>query len=360
MCEFSARLEFDVSTSHKPDEIGRIRLLLEESKRLRYQNPEEMESLAGLAFAAALRLDPRRYRPVVVADLLARAAAELANARRLRDRLPDAAAGIAQAIAYWQRGSRAPQLLGEIAEYAAAVLCHLRRFPEALEVLDAETRLFEGRGDTRRAGRALVTRAIYTGYANDPRRAIELLCRAMDMLDPRRDAALLLSTGHSIVWFMTDLGWFEAARSYAPLLRRRFEAAASNRLNTLRLEWLEARIHAGRGERARAEELLRRVRRGFSAAGLAFPAALVAVDLANVWFDEGRFEDIEALAGELLATFQALGVPREGIAAMLLVEEAARARQAASVQGALLAASRLLQSLSPAVGQRRITPPGVS
>ncbi len=349
-----------MSTSHKPDEIGRIGLLLEESRRLRYQNPEEMESLARLAFAAALRLDARRYRSVVVADLLARAAAELANARRIRDRLPDAAAGIAQAMGYWQRGSRAPQLLGEIAEYAAAVLCHLRRFPEALEILDAEILLFEERGDTRRAGKALVTRAVYTGYANDPRRAIELLCRAMDMLDPSRDAALLLSAGHSVVWFMTDIGWFDAARAYVPLLRGRYQGDASNRLNILRLEWLEARIHAGGGELARAEELLRGVRRGFSDAGLAFPAALVAVDLALVWFDEGRFGDIEALAGELLATFQALGVPREGIAAMLLVEEAARARQGAAVRGALLAAARLLQSLSPAIGQRRITPPAVA
>jgi len=319
-----------------------------------------MESLAGLAFTAALRLDPLRHRPMVVSDLLARAAAELANARRVRDRLPDAAAGIAQAIGYWRRGSRSPQLLGEIAEYASAVLCHLRRFPEALEILDAEIRLFEERGDTRRAGKALVTRAVYTGYANDPRSAIELLCRAMDMMDPGRDSELLLSAGHSIVWFMTDLGWFEAARSYAPLLRRLYEAGASNRLNILRLEWLEARIHAGVGERAQAEEILRAVRRGFSDAGLAFPAALVAVDLALVWFDEGLFGDIEALAGELLGTFQALAVPREGIAAMLLVEAAARARQAAAVRRALRAAARLLPSLSPVVGQRRIIPPAGS
>ena len=92
-----------MSTSHKPDEIGRIGLLLEESKRLRYQNPEEMESLARLAFTAALRLDPHRYRSAVVADLLARAAAELANARRILTGCPTLLPGSRKP---WATGSR--------------------------------------------------------------------------------------------------------------------------------------------------------------------------------------------------------------------------------------------------------------
>jgi hypothetical protein len=347
-------VELPVNSTQKADKLLTIDLLLMESHRLRYQNPEEMEHLARLALAAALRLKPEDYRSGIVADYGATAAAALANAERLRDRLPCATATILKAMTLWRQGSGNPQLLGQIADYAAAILCHLRHFPEALTILDAEIQLWEAWGDTRRVGRALVTRAVYTGYANDPRRAVELLCRAIQLIDPAQDAALLLAAGHSIVWFMTELGWFDAASQYLPGLRGLY-SGDPNRLNVLRLTWLEARVCGGTGKRAAAEVLFREVREGFRVAGLSFPAALVSIDLALLWFGDRRFGEIEELAGELLTTFRALGVPREGLASVVLIEEAARARQAALGE-TLRAAALFLQTLAPLFEQRRITP----
>ena len=57
-----------------------------------------------------------------------------------------------------------------------------RRFPEALSLLDAVYTLYERHGDRSNAGRAMISKGLYTGYGNDPERAIQLLIAGLEMM----------------------------------------------------------------------------------------------------------------------------------------------------------------------------------
>ncbi len=344
-----------MSTIPKLDELGKIALLLEECRRLRHENPEEMERIADLALAAAERLDSRRYAGRDVADAKAEAAAELGRAQRIRDRLAASARNIARAAALWSGGNRNPRLLCRIAEIAAATLCHLRRFPDAISLIEQEAALWDALGEREQAAERRVSLALYTSYDGDPRRALTLLCRVLPEIDPKRNPELALAAAHNVLWFMTDLGWFECASRLLPLIRPLYEKNGRH-LNRLRLRWLEGRVAAGQGQRGTAYRMFAEAREGFLLAGLAFPASMVAIDIALFWADEGRFEDVAAIARELLSTFRALGVPREGVAALLLVEEAAEAQRTSATRDALRATAALLPSLSLKASRRAASP----
>jgi hypothetical protein len=342
-----------VSTTSRLNELGKVELLLRGSRRLRDDDPEEMERLAGLAFAAATRL--ARKSPAAV-DAAAEAAAEVANARRVRNRLSGAAIMIRQALDLWRQGSRDVRLLARIAAYSAAVLCHLRRFPEALSLIEKEVELWESLGEQEQAQTRRVVLSLYTSYAGDPRRALGLLCGVLPALDCRRDPELALAAAHNALWFMTDLGWFDLAGRCLTFIRPLYEEDG-HRLNLVRRLWLEARIAAGTGSRSQALAMFAEARDGFAEVDLPFPAALVAIDIALLWAEDQRFEEVESLARELCATFRSIGVPREGTAALLLVEEAARARKLAALQVSLRSAASLLPSLSLALPRRRPASP---
>ncbi|HTQ79171.1 MAG TPA: hypothetical protein VMM92_04185, partial [Thermoanaerobaculia bacterium] len=78
--------------------------LLSASRELRHQDPEGMVFLAALAVGVAERID-RQATPVVVADLRARAWAELGNARRVANDLVGAEAALERSLACSEEGS---------------------------------------------------------------------------------------------------------------------------------------------------------------------------------------------------------------------------------------------------------------
>jgi tetratricopeptide (TPR) repeat protein len=343
-----------VSTTSRLDELGKVALLLRGSRRLRDDDPEEMERLAELAFAATrlIRKSPEAM------DAASEAAAEIANARRVRNRLSGAARMIRHALDLWRQGSRDVRLLARIAAYAAAVLCHLRRFPEALSLIEKEIELWEALGERGQAKKRRVVLALYTNYAGDPRRALAILCGVLPALDRGGDPELALAAAHNALWFMTELGWHSLAGRCLPLVRPLYQRDGRH-LNLVRLRWLEARIEVATGSREEALAMFAEARDGFAEVDLPFPAAIVAIDLALVWAEEERFEEIETLARELYATFRSIGVPREGMAALLLVEEAARARKLATLRDSLRSAAALLPSLSLGLPHRPLRLPSL-
>ena len=106
------------------------------------------------------------------------------------------------------------------------------------------------------------------------------------------------------------------------------EAFASDPVNLLRLRWLEGKIFAGRGRLAQAERAFREVRRGFLARDEEYDAALVALELAGVWLEQGKAAAVEELAEEIHEIFWDLGVHREARTAVGYLREACRRQEA--------------------------------
>ena len=299
----------------------RIETLLAAAWDLRYSDPHEMVRIAELALFAAERLEKIRYGQAEIADVRAGAWAELANACRVTDDLSRAEQAMARAVSWLHRGSGDPWLLARVADLMASLLADQRRFADAGELLGKVHRFYGRMGNLHLAGRALISRGIFAGYDNQPRRALALLVQGVELIDVDQDARLAVSAVHAILTNLVECGRYRQARIQLWRSRPLF-ARQGGQLLLLRLRWLEGRIHAGLGDFARAEREFAVTRAGFATAGSPYNAALVALDLAAVWLQRGKTRQLRELVEEMIATFRVLRIAREAVAALLILREA--------------------------------------
>lgn len=318
-----------------------IRVLLERSAALRYEDPAAMVSEADRAAQLACMLPPRRYGPRVTADLRARALGELANAHRVADDLAMAGSMLGEASAWARRGTGDLRLAARIGDLSASLLSDERRFEEAVEQLERVQALYESLGDLHLAGRALIKQGIFTGYAGQAERAIVLLVEGLKLLEPERDPALRLSGVHAIAWHLVDAGQPRAAWDVVEGARDLYLRDGS-RLNQVRLRWLEGRIAFALEEDAEAEDAFREAREQFLVEVQQFDAALVSLDLALVLAKQGRRREIFLLVDRMVATFRRLGIRREALAALVLLRRASELPGSAEALSARIRAAAAL------------------
>lgn len=324
---------FDSAGSHREEGFGFSRWnreaaptwglcesLIARSQACRYQDPEQMVLLAERAVSVAESLDAMEYGPELLADLRARALAELSNAHRVADDLETAERVMRRAIVWSAKGTQDPILLARIMRLTASLRGSQRRFPEALELLDAVYAIYERHGDRSNAGRTLIGKGIYAGYNNDPEEAIRLLSTGLSLVNPASDPKLVLSAVHNLVGFLADCGRFREARRLLQFSRPAYYAEG-DRLNLIRLRWLEGRIAAGLEELDQAEEAFEYAHQEFEQVGLGYHVALVSLDLASVWLQQGKHAQARELIGHIVLSFRARRIAREALAALLLLKE---------------------------------------
>lgn len=295
--------------------------LLDRSRDLRHDDPLRMLHLAKLACQAADHLVPEAYGRQATQDLRSRSWAEMANAYRVNDDLPQAEAAMAWAMELHSEGTGTPVLLARLADLSASLFCDQRRFREAFRMLDTAHILYRQQGETHEAGRVLIMKGLYTGYTGNPEEGLQLLSQGLAALDRERDVRLVFHTLHNILLFRVELGEFAEAQRQIQQMRPLY-AHHAGRLEQVKLRGIEGKIAAGLGEYARAEGLFREVRRDLDAAGLGYQAALICLDLAAVCLRLGKKSQVRKLVEEMVATFRAVGVEREAMAAMLMLTDA--------------------------------------
>jgi tetratricopeptide (TPR) repeat protein len=325
--------EFTISNLDSPRETGfglwsrtsqgsgLCESLIARSQACRWQDPGQMVFLAERAVAAAESVDPMEYGREQVADLRARAFAELSNAHRVSDDLESAERMLRRAVEWSAHGTRDALLLARIMRLTAALRSAQRRFDEAIALLDACHTIYERHGDRFNAGRVLISKGLYVGYDNDPEGAIRFLEAGLSIINPTADPKLVLSAVHNLVGFLADCGRFAEARR---ILRRAHPAYAAegDRLALIKMRWLEGRIAAGLGEEAKAEEAFLEVQRDLQQTGLAYHVALVSMDLADLWLQAGRTAEVRELVEGIVVIFRSRRIRREALAALLLLRDA--------------------------------------
>jgi tetratricopeptide (TPR) repeat protein len=298
--------------------LPRLKALLEASRDSRHGDTEAMLGFAKLAHTAANRLRMRDFGKKAVADLRALAAAELATAYRIRNDLDRAAQAMHQAIHWCRYGSRSDLLLARVADLLVSLLAYQRRFPEAHQLLRLVYRSHVEAGRRHLAARALIQRGNLSAWECSPGKAILLLRRGFDLLDPTLDPQLATQTVWNLVATLVDLGRFRSARHLLFRCRTLFaEVVASHRIR-----WLEGKVYAGLADTARAETAFKQARAGFSDRGEIYGAAMVGLDLCALWARQGRIHEIHSLSGEIITMFRAMRVAREAIATLLVLQRA--------------------------------------
>ena len=301
--------------------------LLGRSFSLRFNDPGAMLRLAELAAQSAEDLDAEVYGAESVADLQARAWAEVANAHRVIGDLPQADRMMTRAVDCRSRGTGDARLLARLSDLAASLACAQRQFDQAFRLLDIAYSIYAKLGDTHAAGRILIARGLYAGYTGDPLEGIRFLVHGLETIDRARDPKLAFQALHNILILRVELGEYEEARRTLQNMRPLYESFYDE-MAEVKVRWMEGRIAAGLGELHEAEQAFVEARDMFDRAGLGYRAALVSLDLVSVWLQQGRIGEIQQLVAELLVTFRAVGVEREALAGVLLLRDAVECEQA--------------------------------
>lgn len=299
-----------------------IDLLLEKSEELVSIDPREAQEVAELAQEVALRL-PDRYGADVFQSNLARAKAYRANALRVSGDLRAADRAFAELLDHLELLPD-PLVRAEVWGFTVILRKDQRRFTEAEELFEQTMTVYRRLGTPTEQSKKLINGANLAYEQGRIDMAIERLREALKVLPPGEDFRLELFVGHNLAWYLCEAQEYEEARkvkaAHEPLYERLTEP-----LLRLRGRWLDGRIANGLGQRQEAEECLLRVRQRFIDADIGFDAALVSLDLAMLYMDQGRSTDVKRLAEEMLPIFCAQDIHREALASLLLFHKAAQA-----------------------------------
>jgi tetratricopeptide (TPR) repeat protein len=279
---------------------GGVEMLLELSFAARFRDRILMLRLAQSAQRAAWRLTPSpRYRPALLADLRARAVAEVANAERVNEYFLRAGESLQKARALAQEGTGDPMLQARLDEVEGTLRNAERHIEEADILLDQAYRAYLRQGAAHLAGRILVKRGLSRFVGDDAHKAVEIFRRAISLLDPAQDSYLSSIAQYNLALALVETSELEEAGRLLLQgdLRRVF---ARDPLNLIRLRWLEGKLLAARGRSANAVRVLTEVRDAFRAQGLEYVAAVAGVDLAKVYLEQKNARALHATAVELV------------------------------------------------------------
>jgi len=259
------------------------------------------------------------------------AAAHLGNAHRVSGKLKAAEEAFARSDELWASGEGAPDLFEEsrLLDLKASLRRAQRRLSEALDLLDRALAI--ARNPAARA-RVLLKKSKTQEESGDWQGAITSLYEAAPDIGPAEER-LLLILHHNLVWLLTNAGRHEEARQYFPKALD-LSRCRGGTLDRIRLRWVEARMAAERGETENAVTLFSKVRGEFVRRGMGFDTALISMELAVLYLQEGRTEDVKTLARQMIPIFKAQDIHREALAALALF------RQAVEREGATLEFTR--------------------
>lgn len=306
---------------------GLCELLVDRSWETSLQDPASAGGLAGLALRLGDFLSPARYRPELVEDLRARAWIYLGNARRLTGDLSGAEQAFAHAAAHLGRGTGDPIERAILLDREASLCRAQRRFADALDCITKAVGIFLRNGESHRAGRSLVNLSLIHSYAGETEESIAALFRALELIDAQQDRRTLLCARHNLAGYLAEAGRYPEAlrlfRETRALYREFPDAWTQNRRR-----WLKGRIDHGLGRPGAAEASFRAARDGFLAEGIPYDTALVSLDLALLYAEQGRSAELKRLAGEMVPLFASCRIHREALAALSFFQQALEAERA--------------------------------
>lgn len=289
-------------------------------------HPQRAALLARLAIAAAQGADTSTPQDLA-RDCEAEAEAQLGNALRVAGDLPAADQALERARTLLADGTGDLALRARVQNLRGVLRANQRRLDEALASYRSARRAARRVGDDAQVGRILLNEATAHAYRGAGGDAIRTLERALERVDPSADPRLALVIRHNYLSYLETEGRSEEAwQGLADV--RRLAAEAGGPLDRLRLRWLEGRIAARRGELGQAAICLGDARDALLAQGIGYDTALVTLELAAVYLQQGATAEVKRLASSLVPVFRAQDVHREAQAALRVFCQAAEAEQA--------------------------------
>lgn len=322
-----------------------VECVLAESRKRRYTDPQLAERIALLALRLLSRVETQVYGDKLVMDLTARTWTYVGVARRMAGALRTSEEAFQRAWTCFHKGTGDPLEEALLLESHGILLTDQRQHEEGARCFEKAVRSFLSIGDQEAAARAMMNLAIVHHYQGQMELAIETLASATEHLQQSDDKVLKVSVHHNLITFLTEADEYEQAQS---LLDRHDELYRdADPVIQMRREWVQARIHRGMGRLEEAENGFLEARESYIQAGVGYDAALISLDMATMYAEQGRFSEMRRLADEMLPIFRAQDIHREALAALAIFQQAAR------VEGVTL---KLARELSEYLGKARNQP----
>jgi tetratricopeptide (TPR) repeat protein len=299
-------------------------LLFERCREKSPHNPGKGEEWAALALRLTDLLDPQVYGIGLIEDFRARGWALVANARRIAGDFLESEQAFTRAEIHLRRGTRDYLEKANTLIFKAVLRKRQGRFQDAARLLRRALSVCLAAGDSRRAVETLLTLSLVYQEWGAPERAIRLLRDACELPLASSDARLRLTMHHNLAVCLVDAGKFleaEGVLLHNRELYDRLEIPGTD----LRRNWIEAALARELGRTEQAETLLTRVRDSFLEHGMASDAASATLEMALLYAQAGRAAEAAEPARAALGMFSALGVPRDALAAFILLHRAGAA-----------------------------------
>lgn len=304
--------------------LGVYEALLARSWAVRFDDPGEMRHLAKVAVEVIQALDPAEHGEAEVMDLQARAWGEYANACRVGDDLREAQQAFGKAFAHAKQGTQNSFLKARLLDLEASLLGSMREFEIALMRLEAVPKLYLAVGEPHLAGRASITRAIYTHYSGRSAEAARIASVGLKLIDADRDPDLLVLAAFNLLNFLVCAGEYRQAKRI--LFEHRPHFLRQSRQVSVKARWVEGQLSYGLDELVTAEIACREAKQGLLDLGMKYQAAIAALDLAMTLMRLGKLDEAEKEVIEASQVFASLEIRREFLGSVILLEEAFRLR----------------------------------
>lgn len=296
--------------------------LLEWAEGLWEDDPRQAEEMTELSLVILGRLSRDRYDPRQLNDWTARALAFRGNCRRIRSNLRGANRDFERARVYLAQGAGDPADLAEVDDHETSLCRDQRRFEQATRLAARAAGTYRRLGDVQGEVRAVIKQAMNLRNAGDPDEALELLTELSESFTvAEMGSKNSMYVQHNRAVYLAECGRLDEARALLPAIRR-LAAAHGDRLQSVRVGWLEAMIDDRAGEVAAAVGGYERTRSFYAEQGMAFDAALVTLELTALHLRHGRMGEARDLAAELVPIFASQDVSREAVAALSLFFQA--------------------------------------
>jgi hypothetical protein len=280
-----------------------------------------MVQFAMLAVRHAEKLDVRKHGVERLFDFQGRAYAELGNAYRVLDQYDLAGINLATARKLLALGSGAEHFEIRLLELEASLAADRHRFDLAshnlLRVADFHLR----NGHLQLAGRAIISRGLYTGYSGNHDQGILLLQEGLSLIDKENETRLHYMAIHNQLFLLAESGRFREAKAFR-LRHARILSIEAGKTNAAGLRYIEGMIEIGLGNAASAEIAFRETKHQYETIGRPYSASVAALNLAAILLAQHRSQEAYEIGRAAAKVFQALRLERDSIAALVVLKTA--------------------------------------
>lgn len=301
--------------------------LIDQSREQGFRNVTLALELADLAVEVSDTLDPRIYMAVTTADQRALSRAALGNARRIASDLFGAERAFQESLPILKEGNRTSPVPADVWSLLASLRIDQGRHREARQLLDRSLALYRQFGSKRDEGKVLMQLANAEGYSGNSEASVDILHRAVGVLEEAGEKRLLLWAHHNLFDWMVEAGQALEALAQYEKARSLYDEHGTEPSGRLRQRWLEGRIYAALGDLDLARQAFEEVRATAIERGLSYEVAMVSLELALVHLRLGDVARVQDLAEEITPILRSHELHRHALAALYLFRDRARAER---------------------------------